>query len=131
MVGRSDIEFDGEDSNLSMDLEDSNLSEPTSRQLRTRKSRQDPEPVEEEKKVTRSARLGIKNKRLMDKEREEFLNQFDQNKSERERRKKDTKQTYATGGRCKSTLLGIFLNFPKPIVLQHAKRPKYTTRKEF
>ena len=50
----------------------------------------------EKMKIT--ATTSRQKKRLMDKEREEFLNQFDQTTSERERRKKDNKQLYTAKG---------------------------------
>ena len=107
MVGKSDveeIEFDEENFG---DADDSasNLSEP--RQLRRsssrRKTRQDvtndASDQLEEMKIT--ATTSRQKKRLMDKEREEFLSEFDQTTSLRERRKKDTKQIYKESARGK------------------------------
>ena len=108
MVGRSDIddiEID-DDENLSFDADDSasNLSEP--RALRQRASKRtskrqveaSKEPIEKMEKMKITATTSRQKKRLMDKEREEFLNQFDQTTSERERRKKDNKQLYTAKG---------------------------------
>ena len=108
MVGRSDIddiEID-DDENLSCDADDSasNLSEP--RALRQRASKRtskrqveaSKEPIEKMEKMKITATTSRQKKRLMDKEREEFLNQFDQTTSERERRKKDNKQLYTAKG---------------------------------
>ena len=105
-MGRNlEIEFDEE--NLGCDADDSasNLSEP--RQLRRsssrRKTRQDvtndASDQLEEMKIT--ATTSRQKKRLMDKEREEFLSEFDQTTSLRERRKKDTKQIYKESARGK------------------------------
>ena len=112
MVGKSDveeIEFDEENFG---DADDSasNLSEP--RQLRRsssrRKTRQDvtndASDQLEEMKIT--ATTSRQKKRLMDKEREEFLSEFDQTTSLRERRKKDTKQIYKESARGK-----VYFNF--------------------
>ena len=95
MVGRSDIEeIEIDDGNISFDADDSasNLSEP--RQLRRRKSKQDSskDPIEKMEKLKITATTSRQKKRLMDKEREEFLNEFDQSTSERERRKNQTKE---------------------------------------
>jgi len=111
MVGRSDIddiEID-DDENLSFDADDSasNLSEP--RALRQRASKRtskrqveaSKEPIEKMEKMKITATTSRQKKRLMDKEREEFLNQFDQTTSERERRKKDNKQLYTAKGKGK------------------------------
>jgi hypothetical protein len=82
----------------------SNLSEP--RALRQRASKRtskrqveaSKEPIEKMEKMKITATTSRQKKRLMDKEREEFLNQFDQTTSERERRKKDNKQLYTAKG---------------------------------
>ena len=114
MVAHSDIEeIEIEDSN-SLDNEDSNLSEP--RQLRRRKSRKDDSAADSESsskfddkpKVGRPGKYNKRSQRIIDKEREEFLNEFDQNKSERERRKKNYKVTGQ--GSLFSVVFGSFSN---------------------
>merc|ERR1712193_45836 len=95
MVVRSDVEeIEIDDETLGFDADDSasNLSEP--RQLRRsssrRKTRQNAsdDASENLEKMKITATTSRQKKRLMDKEREEFLNEFDQTTSERERRKK-------------------------------------------
>ena len=116
MVGRSDVEeIEIDDENLGFDADDSasNLSEP--RQLRRsssrRKTRQDGSKDASEKmeKMKITATTSRQKKRLMDKEREEFLSEFDQTTSEREKRKKDTKQIYKESARGMCEISGRFL----------------------
>ena len=120
MVGRSDIEeIEIDDGNISFDADDSasNLSEP--RQLRRRKSKQDSSKDTTDKmeklkiSATTSRQLGIiQKKKLMDKEREEFLNEFDQTTSERERRKKDTKEKIRESTRGMKSYTSFSTNLP-------------------
>lgn len=91
MVGRSDIDdFDLEEISLDDNDSASNLSEP--RQLRRRKTKGD--NGDEEVPIAEKGRQK-RSKRIIDKEREEFLSEFDQTNSERERRKE--KQNYRDG----------------------------------
>ena len=119
MVATSDIEvFDAEDSNLSVDIDDSasNLSEPRQRSLRRRKNRHEESTPEPEAKNERSTRPKRKT-RVIDKEREEFLSEFDQTNSERERRK--AKTTYKDGRGRKQTRIydekGILISSNKDL----------------
>merc|ERR1712083_74116 len=122
MVGRSDIEeIEIDDGNI-FDADDSasNLSEP--RQLRRRKSKQDSskDPTEKMEKLKITATTSRQKKRLMDKEREEFLNEFDQTTSERERRKNQTKEKIreSTRGRGKGRVYddkGILVSCKKDL----------------
>lgn len=97
MVGRSDVDdFDLEEISLDNDDSASNLSEP--RQLRRgRRKAKVADTGDEEVSLAEKGRQQKRSKRIIDKEREEFLSEFDQTTSERERRKKDTKHNYRDG----------------------------------
>ena len=88
---RSDIEEIEIEDEVNTD-EDTSLGE---RQLRKRTSAR---KAEAKKNKTRAGKL-------IDKERDEFLNEFDRNVSEREKRKQNKKHNYKEGGRGKQILL--------------------------
>ena len=82
---RSDIEEIQIEEDVNTEEDDSS-NQGSERQLRARNSK-------------RKNQICTKNKRHIDKEREEFLSQFDQGASEREKRKKNKKHNYKESGR--------------------------------
>ena len=122
MVGRSDIEEIEIDDNNSGDNYDSSYSEtrPTRGRGRPRKKSHndpdavtviDPGPKVGDRRTNKGMMYKKRSQRIIDKERDEFLSEFDKSKSERERRKKSSSKNYREIGRGKHSKLTKNLKF--------------------